>query len=104
MANNRMFMVCLRCLYDEVTQLDDCRIYIAKYYPTGGWSFNREKSEMDAFFEKHLHMEGWEQAMFGDHFTVFSESLLRGADPAVEAKRSILEIVAKATEEGKIGH
>ena len=99
-----MFIVCLRCLYDETTSFDDARIYVAKYYPTGGWGFLADSDRLDIFFQKHLHKETWEDCMFGDHFTILTESLLKSADPMVKDKREILEIVKKATEDGQIGH
>ena len=109
MANNRMFIVCLHCLYDDNTSLEEARVYIAKYYPTGGWGLvNMEGLEgphhIDSFFEKHLHKTTWEQAMFGDHFTIITESMLKGADPMVKDKREILSIVERAVQEGKVGH
>lgn len=104
MANNRMFLTCLHCLYDDSTSIEDCRIYTGKYYPTGGWSFNPTTESMDAFFAKHLHKDTWEQAMYGDHFTIITESMLGGADSFVGEKRKILDIVAKAAEDGKVGH
>ena len=104
MANNRMYLTCLHCLYDDSTSLDDARIYLGKYYPTGGWGFTPTTEKMDEFFQKHLHKTTWEQAMFGDHFTIITESMLGGADSMVKGKREILAIVEKAAEEGRVGH
>jgi hypothetical protein len=99
-----MYLTCLHCLNDETTPIEDCRIYTGKYYPTGGWSFTPTPEAMDEFFGKHLHKETWEQSMYGDHFTIVTESLLGGADSFVGEKRRLMEIVAKAAEEGKVGH
>lgn len=104
MANNRMYLTCLHCLYDETTSLDDARVYLAKYYPTGGWGVLSDTAKLDEFFQKHLHKDTWEQAMFGDHFTIITESMLKGADPMVDSKRDVLALVQKAAEEGRVGH
>lgn len=101
MANNRMYLLCLRCLADESTELDECRKYTGKYYPGDGWNFNSEG--VQEFFDKHRHADTWEMSMFGDHFTLITESLLKGTDQNIGAKREILEIVAKAAEEGRVG-
>jgi hypothetical protein len=42
--------------------------------------------------------------MFGDHFTIITESMLKGADPMVASKRDVLAVVQKAAEEGRVGH
>lgn len=101
MANNRMFILCLRCLNDETTPIEDCRLYTGKYYPTGGWNFNSE--HVEEFFRKHEHKDTWEMSMFGDYFTLSTESLFRVADSFVDGKRGILEAVQRGMQEGKIG-
>jgi len=106
MANSRMYMVCLHCMWDAEIPLDDCREYVAKYYPPPtGWYTTRDdvKGSLDAFFDKHQHKETWEQSMFGDHFTVMTESLLKAGDDMAAAKREVLGIIQKGFEEGRMG-
>jgi hypothetical protein len=106
MANNRMYLICLHCLHDDSKSLEDCRHYMAKYYPTDGWYASVDPEayveRMNKFFEAHLHKETWHQAMFGDHFTLGTESLFQG-DAMVSGKRGVLEAVQKAFFEGKLG-
>lgn len=107
MANNRMYIICLHCLNDETTSIDNCRHYIAKYYPPPtGWYTTREEiaDGLNAFFNSHQHKETWEQSMWGGHFTITTESLMRGSDSMVSSKRDVLEVVSKAIAEGKAGH
>jgi hypothetical protein len=101
MANNRMFILCLRCLNDETTPIEDCRLYTGKYYPSDGWNFNSE--HVEEFFSKHRHADTWEMGMFGDHFTLATESLFRSSDSFVDVKRCVLEAVKKGMDEGRIG-
>jgi len=114
MANNRMYVVCLHCLNDDSKEMSDCQFYLAKYYPTGGWLTEGKHldgvgkpetlgSKLDEFFASHLHKDSWEQSMYGDHFTIITESLLKGADDFVASKRGILEAVVKGMEDGKVG-
>ena len=109
MANNRMYLTCLHCLNDKDTPLDQCQFYLAKYYPNTGW-YNIHNNPgdnlgaaLDKFFDEHKHKESWDQAMYGDHFTIITESMMESS-PVVGDKREILKIVAKAAEEGKVGH
>jgi hypothetical protein len=41
--------------------------------------------------------------MFGDHFTVMTESLLKAGDDMTAAKREVLGIIQKGLEEGRMG-
>ncbi len=91
-------------------EIDDCRCFFAKYYPppTGWYALFEDDpakllTRLNEFFLAHQHADTWEQGMFGDHFTVVTESLLRVGDAFVDEKRQVLEIVAKAMEEGKAG-
>lgn len=107
MANNRMYLICLHCLYDDgITELEACRCYFAKYYPPPtGWYTSMEPEvhtkRLNEFFEAHQHKETWQQAMYGDHFTLGTETIMR--DGMTEGKRGVLEAVARAASEGKVG-
>jgi hypothetical protein len=106
-----MYLTCLHCLNDKNTELQDCQFYLAKYYPSDpGWyvpgEFNlREK--LDEFLAKHFHRDdapSWDAAMYGDHFTIVSETMLgRAGDEMVSGKRQAMEAIAKAQKEGKSG-
>jgi hypothetical protein len=92
-------------MWEPDVPLDDCREYIAKYYPPTGWYTTREdvQKSLNDFFDKHQHKETWEQSMFGDHFTVMTESLLKSGDDMTAAKREVLGIIQKGLEEGRMG-
>lgn len=63
MANNRMYIVCTRCVMQEK---EDCRFYIGKYFPSEGW-YLRGSSDFtkayNQFLEDHSHSEA--QTLFG---------------------------------------
>jgi len=108
MANNRMYITCLHCLNDEITPIEDCQFYLAKYYPPpSGWytvGGDGMPLRLDEFFSKHQHKGSWNQSMYGDHFTIITETLLAGAgDEMAKGKREIMDIVTRAAEEGKVG-
>lgn len=57
MANNRMYLCCTLCASRADTSLEQCVVYLAKYYPHA-WSSVGAADKLQAFFEQHAHVEG----------------------------------------------
>lgn len=101
-----MYFACLLCLQKEETKLEDCILYIAKYYPNTGWYLRSEEAHewIDKWFDEHKHApkvsrEGgrpltWEQAMYGAYITLIYEDQLQ--DPMTKDKRAVVEAIFKA--------
>lgn len=69
MANNRMYLACLKCLEEEDTKWEDCVFYMAKYYPSTGWYINQEKLDLESFYDRHNH-----ETLAGDYFQIIYEN------------------------------
>lgn len=91
MANNRMVLLCMNCIQKEETTLEDCVYYILKYYPSSGWYWSGEDSEMGSrvneWLKKHIH-----GSFSGEYLFMVPERVI---DPASASKIEILGIVAK---------
>jgi hypothetical protein len=90
MANNRMWLVCVECLATDGTDPEDCRFFLAKYYPSTGWYTTREgklDTEINEWLDKHIHGD-----MFGEYIVMVYESVFGGAG---EDKRRILTAIAE---------
>jgi hypothetical protein len=85
MANNRMYLVCVRCISKEETKLEDCRACVAKYYPSSGWYDTTEGTAMKEFLNLHSH-----GSLYGEDITLVYESVWGGFG---QAKREILDII-----------
>lgn len=56
MANNRMYLICGRCCIDEDKTLEESILYLAKYYPQGGWPpLHTTLESMNIFMKQHSH-------------------------------------------------
>ena len=60
MANQRMYVLCTKCLVDAPSgglDMDKATMYLGKYYPSDGWFTNdRNLSEsFDGFMGQHKH-------------------------------------------------
>jgi hypothetical protein len=88
MANNRMYLICVPCIAKKETKLEDCRLRIAKYYPSQGWYDPKGglDKDLDEFFEKHKH-----GSMYGEDFTLVYESVFGGFH---SAKREVMDIIS----------
>lgn len=73
MANDRMYMVCVKCFAEEGASFKDCSLFMVKYYPSTGWGMNDNPEtlgvDLEAFFNKHHHA-----AMDGNYLRLFYES------------------------------
>lgn len=105
MANNRMYLACAICLQKEETKLEDCILYICKYYPNTGWYLRSDKATewIDEWLDEHKHASKvsrpedditYEQAMYGEYIILLYESHL--ATPEVKDKRGVLAAVTNA--------
>jgi hypothetical protein len=88
MANNRMYLICVPCMVKEDTKIEDCRLRIAKYYPSTGWYDPKGELDKDlsSFFENHKH-----GTMFGEDFKIVYESVFGGFH---KQKRGLLEALS----------
>ena len=86
MANNKMFMCCLKCLSDDSTTMEDCFYYFMRYDPTMGWYTSRTHVELDSFLGMHKH-----GTLLGEYLQLYPESRMPGYG---EDKAEILKIVA----------
>lgn len=79
MANNRMYLVCLRCAQDADTSVDQCVLRLAKYYSSAGWYPAQEMlpietelpTELPKFLQTHSH-----KSLFGDDIRLLYEDEL----------------------------
>jgi hypothetical protein len=95
MANNRMYLVCVRCISKEETKIEDCRACVAKYYPSSGWYDTTEGTAMKEFLNRHSH-----GSMYGEDITLVYESVFGGF---AQDKREILDIMQEHVEKVQNG-
>ena len=55
MANQRMYAICEICTAKKETNQEQCIQYLAKYYPSGGWSAETIGENLEKFFQSHNH-------------------------------------------------
>lgn len=71
MANNRMYLQCTVCQEE---------VYLAKWFPSQGWYFNKSKEEMgtdlDRFLDRHDHIG---DVLDGEWFKIIFENQGGGA-------------------------
>ena len=96
MANNRLYLCCIKCLQDETKELSDCIFFMFKYYPITGWYINTNRNDDDnkkkiEFFDKiaqfldtHDH-----KSMFGEFISIFGTQF----DSVFINKQTINEII-----------
>lgn len=93
MANNRLYLCCIKCLQDDNKELSDCIFFMFKYYPNTGWYATPEEDEAKVkwvdntnnFLNSHWHsgeFDSWEEGMYGRFISIFEAAF----DPMAQDK------------------
>lgn len=100
MANNRMYLVCSRCLQDESTKWDDCVVYVEKYYPSMGWMADDATAlgeRLNGFFRAHMH-----GSALGEEFRIIYESSTKFGKDKQRIMDAISDTVAWVNPDGSV--
>src|SRR5689334_15016680 len=102
MANNRIYLCCIKCLQDETKELSGCIFFMFKYYPNTGWYINVDETDNERkvkwiddtakFLDQHKHhneFDSWEEGMYGEFISIFEGQF----DPMAVDKRRISEVI-----------
>lgn len=102
MANNRLYLICIKCLQDPEKDLSECIFFMFKYYPNTGWYINVDENDNErkvkwvdetaAFLDKHKHdmeFSSWEEGMYGEFISIFEGQF----DPIAMDKRRISDVL-----------
>lgn len=95
MANQRMYIACVRCAEDDSVSLEDSIFYLVKYYPTTGWYLPGDPSKLgprlDDWFDKHkVHAD----TMDGRDFKLTYDGLF---EPMAISRDAIADAVSRAS-------
>ncbi len=86
MANARMYLCCTLCLAKPETTLEQCQIYLGKYYPSTGWMVGPDKEKLEKWLDEHNH-----HTLTGKHFAVTFDSWF---SDAAKSRDEILQRVS----------
>lgn len=102
MANNRLYLCCIKCLQDPNKELSDCIFFMFKYYPKTGWYINVDDKDNDrkikwvddtnTFLDNHKHnneYDSWKEGMYGEFISIFEGQF----DPMAVDKRRISDVI-----------
>ena len=101
MANNRLYLCCIKCINNPDKDVSECIFFMFKYYPNTGWYINIDNTDerkikwiddTTKFLDQHHHdgeFDSWEEGMYGRFISIFEHQF----DVMAMEKERIIDIL-----------